>query len=151
YRHLAAGVTTSLVGLIVLLPIGLAVTTATLEGISLVDELQLTDVRVKLDQLRHEFGLQIPREQDVRHIEATLHARRERQRSGETLAIQAAQLDNLLVRIGNIKTWLSEHAGEAGLDVDAAELETQLVALRDSPAGSVESDDALQLADAEFR
>ena len=45
YRHLAAGITTALVALIVLLPIGLVVTTATLEGLSLIDQLQLADVR----------------------------------------------------------------------------------------------------------
>src|SRR4051812_30189639 len=67
YRHVAAGVTTTLVGLIVLLPIGLGVTMAVLEGLSLIDEFQLADVRAKSDQLRHDFGLQIPREQDVRH------------------------------------------------------------------------------------
>src|SRR5438270_8788244 len=48
YRHLAAGVTTSVVGLIVLLPVGVVVTTATLEGLSLIDELQLANVRDKL-------------------------------------------------------------------------------------------------------
>src|SRR5437773_2206520 len=121
YRHVAAGITTTLVGLIVLLPIGLVVTTATLEGLSLIDEFQLADVRLKLDQLRRDFGLQIPREQDVRHIEATLRALRERQRSGQALEVQPAQLDNLLVRIANIKAWLAEHAGEAGLIADASE------------------------------
>ena len=37
-------------------------TTATLEGLSLVDQLQLKNVRGKLDELRHNFGLQIPQE-----------------------------------------------------------------------------------------
>src|SRR5437773_8408020 len=83
YRHVAAGITTTLVALIVLLPIGLVISTATLEGLSLVDQLQLADFRAKLQQLRTEFGLQIPCEPDVRHIEATLHALRERQRSGQ--------------------------------------------------------------------
>src|SRR6186713_323666 len=39
YRHVAAGITTGLVLLIVLLPIGLVITTATLEGLSLIDQL----------------------------------------------------------------------------------------------------------------
>src|SRR5262245_809847 len=58
YRHLAAGITTTLVALIVLLPIGLVVTTATLEGFSLVNDLRLNDFRSKLQQLRTDFGLQ---------------------------------------------------------------------------------------------
>src|SRR5438093_4595686 len=81
YRHVAAGITTTVVGLIVLLPIGLVVTTATLEALSLIDELQVANVRERLTQLRADFGLQIPFEPDVRHMEATLHAWRVRQRS----------------------------------------------------------------------
>src|SRR4051794_14760006 len=46
YRHVAAGVTTTLVALIVLLPIGLVVSTATLEGISLTNELKIPAFRV---------------------------------------------------------------------------------------------------------
>src|SRR4029078_10403421 len=45
YRDVAAGLTTTLVALIVLLPIGLVVSTATLEGLSLIDQLQLADFR----------------------------------------------------------------------------------------------------------
>src|SRR5688572_19867167 len=72
YRHVAAGITTALVALIVLLPIGMVITTATLEGISLVDQLQLGDVRNRLDKLRDEFGLKMPRAIDIRRIEAVL-------------------------------------------------------------------------------
>src|SRR5205807_1489050 len=45
YRYVAAGITTTAVALIVLLPIGLVTTTATLEAFSLVDELQVANVR----------------------------------------------------------------------------------------------------------
>ena len=45
YRYLAAGITTTAIALIVLLPIGLVITTATLEAFSLVDELQVANVR----------------------------------------------------------------------------------------------------------
>src|SRR6185503_8357770 len=41
YAYLAAGITTALVALMVLLPLGLVITTATLEGMSLLDQLQL--------------------------------------------------------------------------------------------------------------
>jgi predicted PurR-regulated permease PerM len=150
YRHLAAGITTTLVALIVLLPIGLVVTTATLEGLSLIDEIQLADVRLKLDQLRDDFGLQIPREQDVRHVEATLRAWRDRERRGEPLDVQPAQVANLQQRVEHISAWLKEHS-ESGLTADATELEEQLEKLRESDAASVDRDEALQLADAEFR
>jgi predicted PurR-regulated permease PerM len=150
YRYLAAGIATTLVALIVLLPIGLVVTTATLEGLSLIDELQLADVRQRLDKLRDDFGLKIPREQDVRHIEAALRAWRERERRGETLNVQPAQVDNLLARVGQISEWIEQH-GELKVAADSSELEAQLERLRDAGPGSVERDEALQLADAEFR
>src|SRR5206468_7307119 len=51
YRYFAAGITTTVVALIVLLPIGFVVTTATLEALSLIDDLQAANFR---DDLRSE-------------------------------------------------------------------------------------------------
>jgi predicted PurR-regulated permease PerM len=151
YRYLAAGITTTAIALIVLLPIGLVITTATLEAFSLVDELQVANVRDDLTRLRTHFHLQIPCEQDLRHIEATIHAWRERQRSGEPLDIHLVQVKNLLDRVENIKKWLREHGEEEGASADATELVIELERLRDAEPGSVERDEALQVADAEFR
>jgi len=151
YEYLAAGITTTVVALIVLVPLGLIVTTATLEALSLVDELQVANFRDDLTRLRNEFGLQIPCEQDVRHIEVTLRAWHDRERSGQPLEIQPAQVKNLLDRVDNITKWLDEHATEANVAADATELAKQLALLRDAEAGSVERDEALQLASAEFR
>ena len=114
YRHLAAGITTTLVAVMILLPIGFVVTTATLEGLSLLDELQLADVRLKLDQFRRDFSLQIPFEQDVRHIEATLRNWRDRQRSGEPLDVQPAQVHNLQVRLQHMKDELKKEPESRG-------------------------------------
>src|SRR5262245_44411569 len=110
YRYLAAGVTTALVGLIVLLPIGIVVTSATLEGLSLLEQLQLSTVRKKLDQMRRDFGLEIPRdrERDLRHIQAVLRSWREKQRQGEASDFKAEQVDNLLQRAALLRTWLAE-------------------------------------------
>jgi predicted PurR-regulated permease PerM len=151
YSYVAAGITTTLVAVMILLPIGLVVTTATLEGISLIDELQLSDVRLKLDHLRRDFHLQIPYEQDIRHIEATLRNWRDRQRSGEPLAIEPAQVHNLQVRLLHMKDELEKLDNNATLLTDAEEADTQLKAIAASEPGSVERDDALQQADAAFR
>src|SRR4029079_18426597 len=151
YRYLAAGLTTNIVTLIVLLPIGLVVSTASLEALSLIDDLQVANFRDDLTRLRTEFGLEIPSEQDVRHIEATLRAWHDRERNGEPLDIQQAQVNNLIARVGNITKWLDEHSGESGVAADATESAEQLARLRDAEAGSVERDEALHLADAEFR
>src|SRR5947199_7442935 len=129
YSYLAAGITTTIVAVMILLPIGLVVTTATLEGISLIDELQLADVRLKLDQARRDFHLQIPYEQDIRHIEATLRNWRDRQRSGEPLDIQPPQVHNLQVRLLHIKKQLDKHPDNTALMTDAEELDAQLDAI----------------------
>ncbi|MBW8884185.1 MAG: AI-2E family transporter, partial [Planctomycetia bacterium] len=151
YHYVATGITTTVVALIVLLPLGLIVTTATLEALSLVDELQVANFRDDLTRLRNEFGLQIPCEQDVRHIEVTLRAWHDRERSGQPLEIQTSQVKNLLNRVDNITKWLDDHGTEVNVAADATELAKQLARLRDAEAGSVERDEALQLADAEFR
>src|SRR5262245_57723349 len=52
YRYAASTLTTLLVLVVMLLPIGLVITTATMEGMSLLDQLQLGNVRTKLDELR---------------------------------------------------------------------------------------------------
>jgi predicted PurR-regulated permease PerM len=176
YRYLAATITTTLVTLIVLLPIGLIVTTATLEGLSLLDQMQLSNVRTKLDQLRDEFGLRIPREQDVRRIEAVLRTWREKQRQGESLDFKADEVKGLIVRVDNIEKWLNAQRRQ-GLEVPSADASalkdalTQLLGSEDGPANpdnalppiplsvdenaiekeSVRQEDALLEADAEFR
>ncbi|HJS06449.1 MAG TPA: AI-2E family transporter, partial [Pirellulales bacterium] len=61
YRYAASTLSTGIVLLVMLLPIGLVITTATMEGLSLLDQLQLGNVRAKLDELRTQFGLHIPR------------------------------------------------------------------------------------------
>jgi predicted PurR-regulated permease PerM len=177
YRYAAAGITTTLVALIVLLPIGLVVTTATLEGLSLLDQLQLGDVRAKLSELRHNFGLEIPRERDVRRIEAVLHTWRERQRTGQTLDFDPQQVKTLIARVENIEKWLlaEKAANPQKLEVDPAPLKAALqqllradeeslaptdVAVEDLEAPTavkvpedpaLQKEDALLIAYAEFR
>src|SRR5690349_18998244 len=126
YRHVAAGVTTTLVGLIVLLPIGLVITTATLEGISLVDRLQLGDVRTRLDKLRADFGLEIPREEDVRQIELKLRSWRDKQLSGETPFISQREVAKLQQRVGEIELWITEHRDAADIQADPTDLKEAL-------------------------
>ena len=141
HRYLAAGITTTLVTLIVLLPIGLAATTATLEGLSLIDELQLADVRQRLGQLRHDFGLEIPYEPDVRHLEVTLRAWRQKQRGGEPLEVQAVQVENLLQRVGHIQNDLQNNRLTLRWSPTPSSSERSSSALR-SAADSVERDEA---------
>lgn len=151
YRHLAAGITTTLVTLIVLVPVGLVVGTAVVETLWLVDRLQLSDVRQRLSDLRRQFGLQIPQERDVRQIEATLDAWRQKQRHGESLTIKPEQVQNLLDRLAKLESWLAGEGRERGVAAETARLQERLKVLRDASPDSVERDEALLEADAEFR
>ena len=150
YRHLAAGVTTALVTLIVLVPVGVVVGTAVLESLSLVDRLQLSNVRQRLSDLRREFGLQIPQERDLRQVEATLQAWRQKQRHGESLSIKPEQVQNLLDRLTKVEAHLAQQPA-GSVAADPALLRQRLTALRDAPPDSVERDEALLEAEAEFR
>lgn len=175
YRHLAAGVTTFLVALIVLLPIGLVVSTATLEGLSLLDRLQLSNVREKLGELRHNLGLEIPQANYLRRIEAVLGTWRDKQRRGEPLDFQPAQVKDLLELVERIEQGLVASRQE-NLSLDEADATSLKLAIKQllvpeaadnsltdpeaspaadptdtTPVPSVLREDALLQADAEFR
>lgn len=150
YRYVAATVTTSLVVLIVLLPIGLVVTTAILEGLSLFDQLQLVDVRTRLDNLRGEFNLVIPQKENLYRIEASLRRWRSQQLVGDSPDIRPGAVENLLDRVREIEAWLIAQ-GDAAPPADIAKVKEALETLHKAPPGSLKSDDALARADAEFR
>jgi predicted PurR-regulated permease PerM len=150
YRYAAATLTTLLVAVIGLLPLAIVVTTATLEGASLIDRMQVRDVRTRLDELRQNFGLQIPLERDVRRIEATLKHWRGVERTGQTLDFDPAAVQNLIDRVQQIRAWhVAEQENAPEVDIDA--LQDALERLRDSPPESRERDVALAEAVAQFR
>jgi predicted PurR-regulated permease PerM len=149
YRYVASGLTTALVLLGLLLPIGLVITTATMEGLSLIDQLQLADVRTKLDELRGQAGLQIPREDDLRYIEARLKRWRQQQIDGESPSVTPSKVDNLVQRLDDIANWLTEQ--EMPHPANLPTLRDALVRLRNAPVDTVEHDTALVESDAEFR
>jgi predicted PurR-regulated permease PerM len=152
YRHVAAGITTGLVALIVLLPIGLVVSTATLEGMSLLDRLQLGNVQHKLAELRQNLGLEIPRAQDLRGIEAVLHNWREKQRQGEPLDFDPKQVKLLIARVESIAKWLEARQKDdpSVTPDDAAPLKSALeqLLIADDEAGLAPVEDPPAPADA---
>ena len=149
YRYVASTLTTTLVLVAILLPIGLVITTATLEGLSLIDQLQLANVRTKLDELRSQAGFQMPRKDDLQFIEARLRLWRKQQREGISPQVTAEKVDNLLQRIDDLEAWREEQQPPPTADPDA--LRAALIALRDARNDTVEQDSALIDADAEFR
>jgi predicted PurR-regulated permease PerM len=149
YRYVASTLTTTLVLVAILLPIGLVITTATLEGLSLIDQLQLANVRAKLDELRTQAGFQMPRKDDLHFIEARLRLWRKQLREGTSPDVTAEKVDNLLQRLDDLEVWRKEQ--EPPPTADPASLRQALTALRDAREDTVEQDSALVEADAEFR
>ena len=150
YRYPAAGITTTLVLLIVLLPISLGITKATIEGMSLLDRLQLQDVQQRFDELRQRGGLIIPQKEDLRAIEARLKHWRGQQRLGVTPNFSQEAVNNLLERLDSIDAWMARQEKNRPA-ADTTRLREQLIALRNSPPDSLARDRALSFADAEFR
>jgi predicted PurR-regulated permease PerM len=150
YRYVASTLTTGLVLLGMLLPIGLVITTATMEGLSILDQLHLANVRTKLDELRTQFGLHMPRKDDLHFIEARLRRWRDQQRQGLSPDVSPEKAGNLLRRVDEIAAWVKEQ-GPAASAVNAEPLREALVNLRDSRPDTVEQDNALADADAQFR
>jgi predicted PurR-regulated permease PerM len=150
YRYVASTATTLLVLLAVLLPIGLVITTATMEGLSLLDQLRLGNVQSRLDELRGQLGLTIPREGDLRSIEARLKRWYDQQRQGVTPDASPEAVDNLLDRLTALETWVNESDGIRP-KANAEPLRLALTRFRDAPPESLQRDNALITADAEFR
>src|SRR5436190_8587634 len=69
-RYVAAGVTTFLVLLMVMAPAGLVITTVAVQGVSVFEQVQATDVAGKAKKLRQDFDLDIPDRIDLRQFDA---------------------------------------------------------------------------------
>jgi predicted PurR-regulated permease PerM len=67
-EHVAAGLTTFLVLLCVLFPAGFVLTTAAIQGTSLVGDVNETSVKLFLDRLRSKVGLQYPHAGEIKKV-----------------------------------------------------------------------------------
>jgi len=149
-RYVAATATTLMVLVTVLAPMALVFTLAGAQGISLATQLQGTNVRTKLDELREEYSLDIPMRGDIQSVETRLKAWRDQLRSGEAPKYTQAAVDNLISRVKKLEDWRAKSEG-AGIVADASALLDQLEALKLATPETPDADDALQGAVAEFR
>lgn len=150
-RYVAAALTTILVLLSVLAPAALVFTLAGAQSASLASQLRGTNVRQKLDELRHDFGLDIPLREELRQMETTLIAWRDKMRKGETPDYNA-RARNLLNRLAKLEHWRTEGEGkELELAAYPDSLRAQLELLTAANADSPEADQAVLDANAEFR
>lgn len=149
-RYVAATLTTFMVLVTVIAPAVLVFTLAGAQGVSLATQLQGTNVRQKLDQLRSEMSLDIPMRVDLQRIDSTLTAWKDQLRVGETPKYTTTIVDNLASRVAKLEAWRNSEAGQ-GIFADPKPLLDQLAALRAAPPESPEADEALQGSYAEFR
>jgi hypothetical protein len=121
-----------------------------MQGLSLVDRLQVATVPDKLKDLRRYYGLEIPQPTDVYRIQALLDHWREQQWKGDAAEYSPERVDNLLARVERLETYLDSHK-YAGGRPELDELRKSLGQLRDAKPETVEGDEALAQADADFR
>ncbi|MFO0884006.1 MAG: AI-2E family transporter [Pirellulales bacterium] len=112
-RYLASAITTILVLLAVLAPVGIVASIAGVQGLDLLAKLEVKDVRDKLESLRDQLGLDIPRVRDLRQIEATLDNWHSQQRQGDTPNFTEGRVDNLLRRVDRIDGYLRNEGANA--------------------------------------
>jgi predicted PurR-regulated permease PerM len=97
--RVAAGITTVLILLCVLLPLGLVVSAATLQGVGWVQQVDVTGVKVALNGLRSHLGLRMEHEAALRLLDAEIDAIR--RRVAELGSLNEARYDAELDRLGN--------------------------------------------------
>lgn len=141
-RYLASAITTILVLLAVLAPVGIVASIAGVQGLDLLAKLEVKDVRDKLESLRDQLGLDIPRVRDLRQIEATLDNWHSQQRQGDTPNFTEGRVDNLLRRVDRIDGYLRNEGANAP-EASTLKLREALEALRITKAESVERDDKI--------
>lgn len=141
-RYFASAITTILVLLAVLAPVGIVASIAGVQGLDLLAKLEVKDVRDKLETLRDQMGLDIPRVRDLRQIEATLDNWHSQQRQGDTPSFTEGRVDNLLRRVDRIDGYL-RNEGASAPNASTRKLREALEALRITKAESVERDDKI--------
>lgn len=152
-RYAASGLTTLLVLLAVLAPTALVITMATLQGVSLVEQLQVANVKESLTKVRRQFDLEVPHGEDLHFLEASLKQWRSLQLKGETPELNPDQVQNLLERLQRLEDDAKAARAE-GANVPIASstaLRGALEQIKSSKPYSVERDDAVIAADREFR
>jgi predicted PurR-regulated permease PerM len=149
-RYIAAGLTTLAVLLIVLIPAGLVIGMGTAQGLAIVEQLEVTDVRTKLRGLRQEFDLEIPWRDDLDRMEDTIKRWKNEQVELGTPSVNPEMVDNLVGRLKEIQTPDDGPADERPTG-DTHQLAQALTDLGTSQPFSIERDQALKDVDASFR
>jgi len=153
-RYVASGLTSLAVLILVLVPVGMVITLAAVQGVSLVDQLRVENIRGRLETLRQQMGLDIPQAGELNRIEAVLNRWVAEQRSGRTAEAEPMDVAKLLQRLDVIDASLNADSDARGIDNPAADvqpLRAALLNIRDSGPRSLEQDEAIERAHVEYR
>lgn len=149
-RYVAASVTTILVLLSVLAPAALVFSLAGAQGAALASQIRGTNVKQKLNELRAELAVNVPKQTQLQSIEATLLNYRDEIRQGKTP--EYSRVKAVLGNLQIVEDWKNSDEGKSlGVTADATPLVEQLERLQASDPNSAEADQALLDAVAEFR
>jgi predicted PurR-regulated permease PerM len=149
-RYVAATITTLLVMLSVLAPAALVFTLAGAQVASLASQIRGTNVRQKLDDLRKDFSLNVPKRNELERIEATLVYFRDQIRQGKTP--DYGRVKAVLGNLQKVEEWKeSEEAQALGVRADAGPVQEQIARLQAADPNSADADQAVLDALAEFR
>jgi len=156
-RHLAAGLTTGAILLIVLVPAISVFALAVIEGHSILTRLDVATIKGKVETVRSNLGLEMPFADDVRTIESTLEEiyADENPGGGDGPNSQAV---NLRRRVAHLEGRLADKitSGPADESIVTARrrleaLTTEMDKLAKATPGTLEYDASLQVAMREFR
>jgi predicted PurR-regulated permease PerM len=148
--YFASGLTVFAILLMVLVPAGVILFLAAVEGVALVDTLRDVSVRDKLAELRTDLDLDIPHEADLRRIDGVLARCSDEIKSGRKFTVDDTTLDNLVTRTESLDAFVKEHQ----LDFPNTSAEKLLFSMRDlreQPIGTVGFDQAVTDANREFK
>jgi predicted PurR-regulated permease PerM len=147
-RRIAAGLTTVLVMLIVLVPAVCIVVQAAVEGLTVLPHADVASVDQQLSKLRGRFGLEIPRAENLHKIESTLRILVDQPLTRINSEDQRRIVINLLERVDELESQLS--ATGTSTHPDLQPLRDNLLQLSQSTPGMIEYDETLQAAVDEF-
>jgi predicted PurR-regulated permease PerM len=102
-RRLAALTTTVAVILVVMIPVGLVITAATIEASSLVIQFRDDDIAAKLAALRSKLYLDMPCVEEIRYVESSFKSLISAADAGATARIDEQSLGNLLTALTQLQ------------------------------------------------
>jgi predicted PurR-regulated permease PerM len=157
-KRLAAGLTTGVVLLVVLVPAGLVFSFAAIEASSLLTQFDVATIKSKTEKLRIRVGLDMPLAGQVRRIEGTLNRLYdEHERFGSAADGAAPPASRADRRLGELAAQVQQLAQDLQTveqplpAVDLEPLQKSIGRLRETTPGTLDYEATLQVAMRQFR